>query len=467
MDENRNPLDENNNQREETVYKYENQKAENVTGQQEYIPSVPKKDEAKNEWSFNDYGPIEKKRSAVIEGEVKAKKNGGIKALAIIMSVLFVLSVSCFLGYVVWDNANDNKDNGKPNENVTNGEQNETNSPSLEITDTPKQEDEASETGMISGREIYKKVAPTVVGIAVYTKNSGFYELLGQGSGVVMSEDGYIITNAHVVTDTSDTYDVAKIEVIMSDGETYVAQLIGADRQTDLAVIKINAEGLKYAEFGDSDELMVGDDVYVIGNPSGLKYAGSMTDGVVSALKRDVYMSQLGSTMEYIQTSAAINSGNSGGAFINSFGQVVGITSAKISRVGFEGIGFAIPINNAKPIIDSIIENGYVRGRVKIGIMFQTTSEALSKLNGVPYGIRVVDIMTNSDAYNKDIKIGDIITEIDGVKVYDSETISSALEGKKPGDTITMKVFRVDDNGVGDFHEVKVELYEMLPEDLK
>lgn len=459
MDENRNPLDEN-----KVQNGYSGENGQKIPA--EYIPKAPVKEEKADEWGFNDYGPIDKKSASLSADGVKVKTSNGAKVTAIVMSVLFVLLAASFLGYVVWQNNNGGGNNAIVENNKNGGEDNG-NSPSLEISDTPKTEDKELPSGELSGRQIYEKVAPTVVGIAVYTKNSGYYEMLGQGSGVIMSEDGYIITNAHVVTDTTGTFDISKIEVILSDGETYVAELVGADKQTDLAVIKINASGLKYAEFGDSDELMVGDEVFVIGNPSGLKYAGSMTDGRVSALNRDVYMSQLGSTLQYIQTNAAINSGNSGGAFINVYGQVVGITSAKISKVGYEGMGFAIPINNAKPIVDSIIKNGYVTGRVKIGILFQTTSEALAELNGVPYGIRVVDVMEKSDAYNKDIKPGDIITEMDGVAVYDSETIGNALEGKKPGDSITIKIFRVNDEGVGGYHEITCKLYEMKPEDMQ
>ena len=151
--------------------------------------------------------------------------------------------------------------------------------------------------------------------------------------------------------------------------------------------------------------------------------------------------------MTLIQTDASINNGNSGGPLINAYGQVIGITSAKVSSSYGEGLGFAIPIDNAKPIIESLIANGYVSGRVQIGITYTPVSEAIAELNGIPRGLRVIDFDENSDVAKQGIKRGDIITKLDRVEVYDSETVAQALLGKKPGDTVTLTVYRVDDEG--------------------
>ncbi len=282
-----------------------------------------------------------------------------------------------------------------------------------------------------------------------------------------MTKDGYIITNAHVVSSKTANVQIAKIEVILNDGTTHDAQLVGGDLKTDIAVLKINAENLVPAEFGDSDKLSVGDRVIVIGNPSGLEYAGSFTQGVVSSLSRNIYMSQLDSEVEYIQTDAAINPGNSGGAFINEYGQIVGISSAKLSAEGFEGMGFAIPINNAKDVIDSLIKNGYVSGRPKIGIQYKAIPETLAELNGVPKGLRIYELEANSDALKQGVLKGDIIFKMDGKEVYDSTTISEVLKDKKPGDKIVLTIYRVNESGKSSTIDITVTLGEMTPQPMQ
>ena len=179
----------------------------------------------------------------------------------------------------------------------------------------------------------------------------------GEGSGIIFSEDGYIVTNAHVVDGATS------LKAILSDGTTYEAELVGSDTLTDLAVLKIDATGLQAAEFGSSEDLRVADQVMAIGNPGGYQLNSSVTIGYVSALNRAISNSSTGYTMEYIQTDAAINPGNSGGALVNQYGQVVGINSAKISATGYEGLGFAIPAETAQPVISDLIEYGYVKDR--------------------------------------------------------------------------------------------------------
>lgn len=237
-------------------------------------------------------------------------------------------------------------------------------------------------SGELTPQEVAKKVIPSVVCIQNYQRsnnNSMFFfgggaqsgdagdevSPVSEGSGIIATSDGYIITNAHVVEGASS------LKVILSDGTSYEAQLVGSDSITDLAVIKIDATGLQAAEFGSSGDLEVGDSVMAIGNPGGLELSSSVTQGIVSALNRQITNSETGYTMDCIQTDTAINPGNSGGALVNMYGQVVGINSSKIVAEGFEGLGFAIPIDDAQSVISNLKEYGYVKDRAVLGITGQ------------------------------------------------------------------------------------------------
>lgn len=407
------------------------------------------------QWSFHDYEPL---NSEITDTPKKPKKGFGIKVYAVIMSVLFLLSAGGFVLTLVWDDFNApliENDVDVPDENGS------ANFPTLDIRDTPNSGDLiSSPNGALEPKDIYTKVAPSVVGIAVYTNVQG-KTLLGQGSGIIMTADGYIITNAHVVT--SSSYEISDIEVILPDDEATVieATLVGADTSSDLAVLKISGNNYPFAEFGDSDKLSIGDPVYVIGNPSGLEFSGSFTHGMVSALNRNVYMNQLKSEIEYIQTDAPINSGNSGGAFINQFGQIVGISSAKMRvDLGYEGMGFAIPINNAQGIVNSLIENGYVAGRPLIGIEYVVIADSVYQFGGIPRGLRVHTVNPNSDAYAKGVLPGDIITHLDGEEVYDAESLSKVMGKKSAGENIVITVYRFDEDGDGFSLDIDVTLME-------
>ena len=274
------------------------------------------------------------------------------------------------------------------------------------------------------------------------------------GSGVIMSSDGYIVTNAHVV-DGADS-----IKVVLNNGEEYEASLIGIDTKTDLAVIKISATNLTPAEFGNSKQVEDGEPVVAIGNPGGIELAGSVTQGIVSAAEREVKSSNGGYRMKCIQTDAAINPGNSGGALINQYGQVIGINSSKIAATDYEGIGFAIAMTEAKPIIDDLLNYGYVKDRVKIGISYTEVDAILAKLNGIPAGIYVEAVEQDSDAYAKGIRQGDIITHINGKEIASSDVITEELKNFKPGQTVTLTVFRSTVNGQTRTYEQSVVLSE-------
>ena len=256
-----------------------------------------------------------------------------------------------------------------------------------------------------------------------------------EGSGIITTTDGYIITNAHVVSGASS------LKVVLYDGKTYSAKLIGSDSITDLALIKINATGLTAAEFGASDGLQIADTVMAVGNPGGLEFNSSVTVGYVSALNREITNSETGYTMKCIQTDAAINPGNSGGALVNMKGQVVGINSSKIVATGYEGLGFAIPINTAQPIITQLKQYGYVKDRAMLGITGTYIDSMTARFYGLTSGMYVSSI-TSQYITAAGVQKGDVITKIDGKTVTSQNTITAAIASKKPGETVTLTVSR-------------------------
>ena len=313
--------------------------------------------------------------------------------------------------------------------------------------------DETQETGTVSTmseQDIAEKLIPSVVCIQNYqiTQQYGFMQTdsegsevspAGEGSGIVFSEDGYIVTNAHVVDGATS------LKVILSDGTTYEAELVGSDELTDLAVIKIDATGLQAAEFGSSEDLRVADQVMAIGNPGGYQLNSSVTIGYVSALNRAITNSSTGYTMEYIQTDAAINPGNSGGALVNQYGQVVGINSAKISATGYEGLGFAIPAETAQPVISDLIEYGYVKDRAMLGISGQFIDSLTGRFYGLPQG-EYVGALNSDEAQASGLQVGDVITSIDGTALESEAVLRSMINEKKPGDTVELEVYRPSTN---------------------
>ena len=313
--------------------------------------------------------------------------------------------------------------------------------------------DETQETGSVSAmseQDIAEKLIPSVVCIQNYqiTQQYGFMQTdsegsevspAGEGSGIVFSEDGYIVTNAHVVDGATS------LKVILSDGTTYEAELVGSDELTDLAVIKIDATGLQAAEFGSSEDLRVADQVMAIGNPGGYQLNSSVTIGYVSALNRAITNSSTGYTMEYIQTDAAINPGNSGGALVNQYGQVVGINSAKISATGYEGLGFAIPAETAQPVISDLIEYGYVKDRAMLGISGQFIDSLTGRFYGLPQG-EYVGALNSAEAQASGLQVGDVITSIDGTALESEAVLRSMINEKKPGDTVELEVYRPSTN---------------------
>lgn len=313
----------------------------------------------------------------------------------------------------------------------------------------------------LSVNEIAKKVGPSCVGVInkakvqpqkYYDPFTGRYyyyqeptdeDLVeqGSGSGIIISEDGYIVTNQHVIADASE------ITIILNTGDEYKATLVGSDEKTDLAVLKIDAKNLTAAVLGDSTQAEVGDLAVAIGNPLGQELAGSVTAGVISAVNRKMTVDNR--TYNLIQTDAAINPGNSGGALVNKYGEVIGINSIKMSQTGVEGIGFAIAMAEAKPIIDDLMNEGYVSGRSLIGI---TATESRN-------GLTVYSVTAGSGAEKAGIQQGDLIVKADGVVVNTVDALNEIKDKKSPGDYITLTLIR--NGGLAD---IKVELTEDVPQ---
>lgn len=301
-----------------------------------------------------------------------------------------------------------------------------------------------------SAKDVYKKVIQSVVGVETTTAGTTEEEgETGVGTGIVATSDGYILTNAHVVDYSRGN----SVKVILHNNKEYKATVVGFDKSSDLAVLKINATGLSPATFGNADDYEIGDHVLAIGNPGGLNYAGSLTGGMISALNRTIE-SHSDNGMTYIQTDAAINPGNSGGPLVNMYAQVIGINSNKIAATGFEGMGFAIPVSKAQPIINQLIQHGYVTGRCRLGITAQTAGTQ-SGLFSTTQGVVIRRIDSDSDMSGK-AEVGDIILEAGGEKIASLDDLYAMLNSHKPGDTISMKIYTAS----GSTKTIQVKLLE-------
>ena len=365
----------------------------------------------------NTYTPVKKE---------KKRYGAGVVIVACILAAV-IGAVSCFsltfsLGKIFGDNSSSVATAPQSNVNIT-----------------------VDETSTSVVEAVAKKVTPSVVGIRTTTSVMSFFGQTqsdsGEGSGVIYSSDGYIITNYHVIAEAVSNKSSSKIEVFIdtADKESYTATIVGYNISADLAVIKINAKNLTAVEFANSDELNVGQYVITVGNPGGLEFMDSVTYGVISGLNRTVSSN---SDIPLIQTDAAINPGNSGGALVNVKGQLVGINSSKIVSEEFEGMGFAIPSNTTKEICEDIIsrENS-PEPYVGISISERYTSQVL-KFYGYPAGAVVLSVAESSPAANAGIQRGDIITEYNGKEITDYTLLEQYIMDSKPGDNVTVKIYR-------------------------
>ncbi|MFR6290084.1 MAG: S1C family serine protease [Peptococcaceae bacterium] len=280
---------------------------------------------------------------------------------------------------------------------------------------------------------IAQKVTPSIVGVKTYgTYNYWGQQItnqeLGSGSGIIFREDGYIVTNYHVIENATS------VTVTLNDGTEYDARIVGSDSSSDLAVLKVEANGLPTAEFGDSDELQIGELVVAIGNPLG--YENTVTDGIVSGLNRQ--LTNYTDTMTLIQTNAAINSGNSGGALVNSKGEVVGINSAKLVASNAEGMGFALSINEVKPILEELISKGHV-SRPYLGVTinsnYQVDEDTAEKYE-IPMGIQIADVVKGGPADKAGLRAGDIIYKVDDTLIQSFEDLSDIIDNSQVGDQL-------------------------------
>lgn len=319
---------------------------------------------------------------------------------------------------------------------------------SMEIRKKPENSDGGFVVKDVS--DVVQKVRPSVVG--VITESFQTYSTSSTGSGIILSEDGYIVTNNHVV-EGGDS-----IAVTLDDGETYAAELIGTDVKSDIAVLKIDAQNLPAAEFGDSSQVEVGEAAIAIGNPLGLN--GTVTAGIISAVDREI---QVGSSnMVLLQTDASINPGNSGGALLNEYGQVIGVNSAKISSEDSEGLGFAIPSNTVGPIVEELIDKGYVSGRPLTGISGRNVSALAAAFYNIPQGILVDQVAPESDAAAKGLTAGDVIIGVDDIRVENISDACTLRDEHKAGDTMKLTFYRQ-----GSTHEINIQLMEEINQQSK
>ena len=306
-------------------------------------------------------------------------------------------------------------------------------SASMSLQAAPKGVENIPEGGGLSLQEIYTRNIPSVVSISCQSSRGG-----SSGTGVVLSSDGYIVTNAHVV-DNSHT-----VTVLLTDDRAYSAQLVGCDTVSDLAVLRIDCTELIPAQFGDSSTLRVGDTVVAIGDPLGVEFRGTYTNGIVSAINRDVDVN--GRTMTLIQTNAALNSGNSGGPLINCYGQVIGINTMKIGTftdtAGVEGLGFAIPSAQVKEIVDQIMVQGYVSGRPTIGITGEALSTFYQHYYRMPAGLYITEVTPGSDAASKGIQEGDMLLYLGDTRITSMDDLQNAVYDCEVGEIVEAIIYR-------------------------
>lgn len=405
------------------------------------------------------YGAYNPMTSEQIEKNTKSNKKGRkaffIVLAAVIAITAIVLPVSL---------AKRNSGLGAPESDAPTVNEN---APSFSVNETPESGGSSQAKGVLTPEQVYEKIAESNVAVIVYRNNAIYTE----GTGIVMMEDAkakctYILTCAHVISDSN-----TEIVIQLEDGERHDAKVVGYDARTDIGVLRVEKTGFSVAEFGNSDKLKVGSTVYAIGNPGGSALFGTFTDGKVSAIGRNI-TSSIGYDMVCIQHNAAISPGNSGGALVNEFGQVIGINSSKIAATEFEGISFSIPITQAKDVIDKVIAHGYVPGRAKLGISYvENDSSAINgmyamavQMMNLPSGSLVIySIDSNSSLAGTEAQPGDMITAVNGKDLDTADVLLEIIEKSSVGDELELSLFRIERTGgryaTSEF-KVKVKLIE-------
>ncbi len=398
------------------------------------------------------------------DSPAKKKKNTGRNIFVFLICACIIIA-SVAIGLSVSENNSDNNVKTEQGDKGSDKSENKTNNSgaSANVEDSPISFSEYSGDGAMTPEQIYEEAKEINVGVIVYAQN----EKVGEGSGIIVGEDKekkntYIITAAHVISDQG-----VSVQIQFSDESEIDAEIVGYDSKTDIGVLKVNKTGFKAATFGNSDKLTVGQKVYAIGNPGGTVFFGSFTNGIISAIDRPIASSTSAYDLPCIQHNAAINPGNSGGALLNEYGQVIGLNSSKITDTDYEGMGFSVPSNTMIEIYNDIVANGYVTNRPMLGISYYSvasdyTYSAIAWKNNIPYGSIVVAAMTeNSDMPEKGIKVGDIITAVNGQALDSTDILLEVIESSEVGDTITLSVCRLNNSGaVSTKFDAKVELVE-------
>ena len=406
----------------------------------------------------NSYPQYQGRPQPTYQPPKKKKSKSGKSVFAILVCICIVIA-SLAIGVSLKD------DSGATKPSTQQGEKDNANISAADpkTENTPYEFTEYSGKGEMTPDQVYEAVKDINVAVIVYSQN----QKVGEGSGIVVGEDKdgvytYIITCAHVISDNG-----VSIQVQFNDEKEYDADIVGYDSKTDVGVLRIKATGFKSATFGNSDKLTVGQSVYAIGNPGGTVFFGSFTNGLISAIDRPVASSTSAYDLPCIQHNAAINPGNSGGALVNAYGQVIGLNSSKITSTEYEGMGFSVPSNTMLEIYKDIVENGYVTNRPMLGISYYAVSSdytysAIAWRNNLPYGsIVIASISDSSDLGANGVKVGDIITGVNGEKLNTTDILLEAIEGSNVGDKLKLSICRLNNSGnISSTFEVEVTLIE-------
>lgn len=344
----------------------------------------------------------------------KSNSGRGIKIFAFIVAFIVLMSACVTGGYYLGISSNN------------------TDTPVIDLASKP-----AIENALTSS-QIYNKVSPSVVGIYVYNNQEG---IVSTATGVIYSKDGYIVTNDHIY----DGVIAPKFKIYTHDKKMYSADYIAGDTRSDLAVLKItNADNVifKAAELGNSKEAVVGENVVAIGRPNGATNPSIASEGIISAVSTRVSTTS-NYTSSLIQTDSAINPGNSGGALCNVYGQVIGITSAKLVGSEYDGVGYAIPTTTVKKIVESLIKHKTVKGRAKLGISYLHIDQLTAEITKKPCGLQIAAIDQSCDLYGKSVAVNDIITHVNSIELTDANIILDIIEAAAPGDTLQLKIYSV------------------------
>ena len=388
----------------------------------------------------------------------KSKKKGLVVILAIVIAV-FVFAGGFVLASVLGDSGSENPSSDEDSTKVDGD---------VFITNEETPDSPAPTGEILNSVQIAEIGRASSVGVVVYSSNKNYFSQssqskAGEGTGIVAKIKGeytYVITCAHVISDSG-----ISAKILLEDGTTFDADIIGFDQHTDIGVLRVKTTSLTCAEFGDSSKLKVGSPVYAVGNPGGSEFFGSVTNGIVSSISRSIN-NEIGYTMDCIQHNAAINPGNSGGSLLNEYGQVIGVNSSKIASTEYEGMSFAIPISTALEVANTLISNGYVPDRPKLGITYSLASShdtyaMIVQIKGLPAGSLVVrSISSDSALADSEVHEGDMIIAVNGKDLDTADTLLDVIDKSKVGDSLKLTICRINTDYSTEEFEVTVKLVE-------